>query len=137
MKDVAAGHHVGLHAGLRAQDAGHVLGLRAHQGGGGFVPMLGNPAAAGHGFLPRLLASTSVIHFAENKSAPKNTSGERWKRSPDVLPLCWRFRYFFFALLCGLLRGRLLRCFLGCHFPILPFDDFASTCKCFLQLMNV
>ncbi len=52
MKDVAAGHDVGLHAGLRAQDAGHVLGLRADQGGGGFVPMLGNPAAACHGLLP-------------------------------------------------------------------------------------
>jgi len=32
-------------AGLRAQDAGHVLGLLADQGCGGFVPMLGNPAA--------------------------------------------------------------------------------------------
>jgi hypothetical protein len=51
MKDVASGHHVGLHAGLRAQDAGHVLGLLADQSCGGFIPMLGNPAAACHGFL--------------------------------------------------------------------------------------
>jgi hypothetical protein len=34
--------------------------------------------------------------FPKNASAPKNTSGERLKRSPDVLPLGWRFRYFFF-----------------------------------------
>jgi hypothetical protein len=27
----------------------------------------------------------------------KNKSGERWKRSPDLLPLGWRYRYFFFA----------------------------------------
>jgi hypothetical protein len=27
----------------------------------------------------------------------KNRSGERWKRSPDLLPLGWRYRYFFFA----------------------------------------
>jgi hypothetical protein len=28
-------------------------------------------------------------------------------------------------LLCGLLRGRLFSCFLGCHLPILPFNDFS------------
>ena len=58
MKDVAAGHHVGLHARLRAQHAGHVFSLRAHQGCGGFVPTLGNPAAACHGPLPVWLACT-------------------------------------------------------------------------------
>jgi hypothetical protein len=51
MKDVAARHHVGLHARLRAQHARHVFGLRAVDGGGGFVPMFGNPAAARHGAL--------------------------------------------------------------------------------------
>jgi hypothetical protein len=51
---------------LRAQHAGHVLGMRANNGGSGFVPMFGNPAASRHGnpgigFLPfRSLSNKSI-----------------------------------------------------------------------------
>ncbi len=62
VKDVAACNHVGLHARLGAQHARHVLGLRAHKGGGGFVPVFGNPAAACHRSFPiRSSAPTSLI----------------------------------------------------------------------------
>jgi hypothetical protein len=64
-------------------------GLRTHQGCGGFVPLLGYPAAACHGY-PSVPCVYQCIPF------PKNTSGERLKRSPDVLPYGWRCRYFFF-----------------------------------------
>jgi hypothetical protein len=48
MKDMAACDDIGFHALLGAQNAGHVLSLRSNKGGGSLVPMLGNPAAAGH-----------------------------------------------------------------------------------------
>ena len=49
MKDVAAGHHVGLHARLRAQHAGHVLGY---------------PSAACHGY-PLGSLRVSVYSFSQ------------------------------------------------------------------------
>src|SRR6185437_2343802 len=61
MEDVAAGHNVSLHAGLRAQHTGHVLGLSTRQCGGSFVPMLGNPAAAGHLIISLSLSSVSAV----------------------------------------------------------------------------
>ena len=50
MKDTAAGDHIGLHAGLRAQHAAQVFGLRANQSGGCFIPVFGDPASARHIF---------------------------------------------------------------------------------------
>jgi hypothetical protein len=49
VKNVTAGNNVGLHARLRTKDAGHVLSLRSNDGGGCFIPVFGNPAAACHG----------------------------------------------------------------------------------------
>jgi hypothetical protein len=49
MKHVTACNHIGLHARLRAQHASHVLGMRANDGGSGFIPMFGNPTASRHG----------------------------------------------------------------------------------------
>jgi hypothetical protein len=46
---VAARNHIGLHAWLRAQHSSHVLGMRANDGGCGFIPMFGNPTASRHG----------------------------------------------------------------------------------------
>ncbi len=72
MKDVAARHHVGFHARLRAQHAGHVFGLRAHKRCGGLVPMLGNPAAACHGFF---LSAPACISVILSKTQPKTHQG--------------------------------------------------------------
>jgi hypothetical protein len=74
MEDVAACHHIGFHARLRAQDAGHVFGLRAHQRCGGFVPMLGNPAAACHSFSFRFLASIKT-NFLTVKRRKRSLGG--------------------------------------------------------------
>jgi hypothetical protein len=52
---VASRHHIRIHARLSAQHAHHVFGLRAHDGGGSLIPMLGNPAAACHGGSRKLL----------------------------------------------------------------------------------
>ena len=64
MKNAAASHDVGLHARLRAKDARQVFGLRAGDGGGSFVPMFGNPAAAGHGSFAGTFFISSVRRFA-------------------------------------------------------------------------
>ena len=66
MKNATAGHDVGLHARLGAKDARQVFGLRADDGGGSFVPMFGDPAAAGHGSLARTFFIGSVRRFAED-----------------------------------------------------------------------
>jgi hypothetical protein len=58
--------------------------------------VFGDPAAACHDFAPALLANTSVFLSIKVKQ-PENRSGERWMRSPDLLPFGWRYRYFFFA----------------------------------------
>jgi hypothetical protein len=143
VKDVAARHHIGLHAGLRAQHARHVLGLRANNGGGGFIPVFGNPAASCHGFayvratqFPRSSRQTS-LKIRSTAETPRGTL----EASPSsVALLLVGPRYFFFAaFFCGcLLRGCLLGCFLGCHFAYSPFSMVcieAAIVK--LQLMNV
>jgi hypothetical protein len=58
--------------------------------------VFGDPAAACHDFVPAFLANTSVI-LSTKTSQPQNSSGERWMRSPELLPFGWRCRYFFFA----------------------------------------
>ncbi len=64
MKDVAAGDDVRLHARLRAKDARQVFGLRADNGGGCFVPMFGDPAAASHLFSCQTLTRLEVYGVA-------------------------------------------------------------------------
>ncbi len=61
MKNAPARDHVGLHARLCAQYTRHVLGLRALDGGGGFIPMFGNPAAAGHAISPGTVFPLSLF----------------------------------------------------------------------------
>ena len=63
MKDTASGDHIGFDAGLRAQDAGHVFGLCSGERCGGFIPVLGDPAAAGHGRTFHVLLLDSLNRF--------------------------------------------------------------------------
>jgi len=115
---VAAGDNVGLHARLRAQNAGHVLGLPAGERCGGFIPMLSNPTSAGHPFTPCVFS----LYPCGKKYPPKNTSGERWMRSPEVLPFGWKYRYFFFAaFFAAFFAGAFLAAFLVaiCLFSLL------------------
>ncbi len=74
----AAGDNVKLHAGLGAQHAAEVLRLIAVQCGRGFVPCIGDPAAARH-------APHSIVSRAA-KGARKNTSGDACLRPPSLLP---------------------------------------------------
>jgi hypothetical protein len=94
-----------------------MYGLRTGQGCSGFIPVLGNPAAARQNllFLPR------VYQF---NSSPKHTSGERLMRSPAVLPFGWTSRYFFFAALVAI-----------CLFSLSTV--FVSLLQSKLQLKNV
>jgi hypothetical protein len=100
MKNAAAGYDIGLYSRLGAKDARQVFCLRAGDGGGSFVPMFGNPAAAGH--VPAVTLSSSTVYgvFAEDACFIRiNTKGNAFKRPPRVLPyLGCSIRYFFFAV---------------------------------------
>jgi hypothetical protein len=146
MKDVAARNHVGLHAGMRAQHAGHVLCLCAHDGGGGFIPMLGNPAASRHGGRLNRFPSNESRAFVHEESGRRNTEGDAFKRPPLSVALLMVDRsYFFFAaffagafLAAAFFAGAFLAAFLVAILPILPFRWFASIAAMIkLQLMNV
>ena len=59
-------------------------------------------------------------------------------RPPEVLPFGWMVQLLLLRGLLGfLLLGSLFGCLFGCHLPILPFDDFASTLQHLVQLRNV
>jgi hypothetical protein len=69
---------------------------------------------------------------------PKNTSGERLKRSPEVLPFGWRCSYFFFAtFLAAFFAGAFLAAFLVaiCLFSL--STNFVPFLHVLLQLKNV
>jgi hypothetical protein len=72
MEDVAPGHYIGLHPRLGAQHACHVLGLRACYGGGGLIPMFGNPAAACHRLLRGVLRDYQSIPSQKKLKAQKH-----------------------------------------------------------------
>jgi hypothetical protein len=91
MEDMAAGHHIGFHSRLGAQYASHVLSLRAGDGGGGLVPMFGNPAAACHKVSPRVLRAYQFI------ASPETLRGTLEASPRSVAFLGWIARYFFFA----------------------------------------
>jgi hypothetical protein len=76
--------------------------------------------------------------FPKSASVSKNTSGERLKRSPEVLPFGWRNRYFFFAaFFAAFFAGAFLAAFFVaiCLFSL--FDDLCFVLQMLLQLMNV
>jgi hypothetical protein len=76
--------------------------------------------------------------FPKSASVSKNTSGERLKRSPEVLPFGWRNRYFFFAaFFAAFFAGAFLAAFLVaiCLFSLSTI--FVSSLQTIMQLKNV
>jgi hypothetical protein len=76
--------------------------------------------------------------FFKKRIGPKNTSGERLKRSPEVLPFGWRCRYFFFAaFFAAFFAGAFLAAFLVaiCLFSLSTI--LVSFLQTLLQLKNV
>jgi hypothetical protein len=68
----------------------------------------------------------------------KNTTGERFKRSPVVLPFGWRCSYFFFAtFLAAFFAGAFLAAFLVAIFLFSLSTIFVSSLQTILQLKNV
>jgi hypothetical protein len=69
---------------------------------------------------------------------PKNTAGERWKRSPAVLPFGWRCSYFFFAtFLAAFFTGSFLAAFLVAIYLFSLLTNFVPYLQSLLQLKNV
>jgi hypothetical protein len=144
MKHMATRNHIGLHTRMGTQHAGHVLGLRAHNGCGSFIPVFGNPAASCHGNRCLLPFPNKCI-CSSRTACPRNTEGDAFERPPLGVALLMVDRsYFFFAaffagaFLAAFFAGAFLAAFLVAIFPILPFRWFASMPAIFkLQLMNV
>ena len=116
-----------FHSRLRAQNARHVLRLRAHKRRSRFIPILCNPASSRHRQYP--CTFPLYIHFRQKHF------GGRFMRPPRVLPFWLDDPLLLLrGFLRGLLRGCLLGCFLSCHLPILPFRWFASSSATFVAV---
>jgi hypothetical protein len=69
---------------------------------------------------------------------PKNTAGERFKRSPAVLPFGWRCRYFFFAaFFAAFFAGAFLAAFLVAIFLFSLLTIFVSSLQSLMQLKHI
>jgi hypothetical protein len=85
-----------------------------------------------------MASSPHSSRLPESNPTPKNTSGERLKRSPAVLPFGWRCSYFFFAtFLAAFFAGSFFAAFLVaiCLFSLLT--NFVPYLQSLLQLKNV